>query len=149
MARSRISLRVFDVVNRYVDSPYKLGGRSRSEGYDCFSLVLAIGEDLGITVPDEFEGQTMNTYSDLWLSDQDEAKRVMFGLFEKLAEKISPSKAFVFDILVFEDENGENVGIHAGKDLVLSAFTDVGVKLANIKAFVVKGAYRWVLDMDT
>jgi len=132
------------IVDKYAGAPYKLGGRSRAEGYDCFSLVLALGEDFGVVVPETFEGQTMETYSKLWMDDPGEAKRVMLELFGKLAKKIPVGKMFASDILILDDGGEGNVGIHAGKDLALSVFTDVGVRLVNIRIFRVTGAYRWV-----
>lgn len=144
MAKTR--LRLVEIIGKYNGAPYKLGGSSREEGYDCFSLALALAEDFGVSIPKVFKGQTMETYSELWLKDRDKAKQVMFGLFAELGKSIPISRVFVGDVMIIEDKVGENVGTHAGKDLLLSAFTDIGVQLVSIGDFRIKGVYRWVMQ---
>jgi len=136
-------LKLVEIVGKYTGAPYMLGGFSRDEGYDCFSLVLAFAEDLGVKVPNSFSGQTMETYSELWVEDPKEAKRIMLELFGELGKEIAPHKAFASDVLILESKEGDNVGIHAGGSLVLSAFIDIGIQLVNVHNFKVTKAYRW------
>jgi cell wall-associated NlpC family hydrolase len=139
-------LKLAEIVGDYIGAPYKLGGSSYDEGFDCLRLVLKFGEDnIGVKIPDSYGGVTLDTYPELWEKDPVKAKILMLGLFEEIAEKIPPYKAFVTDILLLRDQEGDNVGIHVGQGLVLSVFTNIGVQLANINGFEVRGAYRWVV----
>ena len=141
-------IKLIEVMRKYTDAPYKLGGSSVEEGYDCFSLVLALGEEFGVTIPDTFKGQTRETYGKMWLKDPDKAKQVMLELFGELCEELRIGQAFVGDIFILENDEGMNVGIHAGNSLVITAFTDIGVRLANIGNFEVKGVYRWFRERN-
>ncbi|GAI73199.1 unnamed protein product, partial [marine sediment metagenome] len=36
-------MNLIELTQKYADIPYKLGGKSMEEGFDCFSLFLKIG----------------------------------------------------------------------------------------------------------
>ncbi len=136
-------LRMAEVVGDFIGAPYKLGGRSRHEGFDCLSLVLAMGEKLGFDVPDSFDGFDYDSYPELWLSDESKAKRIMIRLVSELGSKIEPHLAFAPDILVLGLEEDVLVGVHVGKDLFISAFVNAGVDFDNIRKYDIVGVYRW------
>ena len=138
--------KLVEIIRKYTGAPYKLGGSSIEEGYDCFSLVLTLGEEFGVTIPDAFKGQTMETYGELWLNEPEKAKQVMLDLFGELCEEKSIGNAFALDVLILEDSEGMSVGVHAGGGLLITVFTDRGVQLTNINNFKVKGVYRWVRE---
>jgi len=140
--------RLVDVTNKYIGAPYKLGGKSKREGFDCFGLSLYFARDeLGVEFPQEtYEGYTLDSYPEIWENDPSKAKRFMIGVFNLLAKRIPAEKAFVTDLLLMERGEDEYVGIHAGNGLVLTSFTNLGVQLANLNGFKVKGAYRWVVE---
>jgi len=131
---------------KYVGTPYKLGGWSREEGFDCLSLMLSIADDRGIEVPEEFEGVTRETYAELWETNKKKAERLLFKFAASLGQEIPPHRAFAGDLLIAKSKaDGSLVlAIHAGQSLMLSAFTDTGVDLVGLDHYEIKKAYKWV-----
>jgi len=134
-----------EITQKYVGCPYKLGGKNTTEGFDCISLIFALANDLGITLSESYGGVTLSSYPELWQSHPEKAKRLLLRFISSLGEAIPVGKAFVGDLLILETENGELfVGMHAGHDLILSAFTDIGIALMTTRACTIRSAYRWV-----
>jgi len=145
MKTQKKKLRMAEMTSGLVGAKYSLGNGSFSNGYDCVSLLLDVAKKRNLPVPDVFEGITRETYSALWNTNKPRAKATLFRFLASLGEKIKPKFAFTGDLLILKNkETGElTIGIHAGGDKVLSAFTDAGVALASLQAYTIKQAYRW------
>jgi len=142
------------ITAKYVGAPYKLGGKSKTEGFDCLSLIVALARDFKKEMVQDFKGIKMDQdlkrmietdYVEVWISDRDKVKQLMFDFVSSLGDPIPPSKAFVGDLLILESKRLKEItiGIHAGGDLILSAFTNAGVKLAKMSLFNIRAAYKW------
>jgi cell wall-associated NlpC family hydrolase len=139
-------LRLAKVAAKFVGAPYRLGGRSRNEGYDCLSLVLGLAEEWGIRIPEGFEGIEAGTYPAYWESDPESAKAMLIRFAASLGGEVLPHHAFAGDLLVLRPRLQPEIvilGLHAGGDLVLSAFTDLGVALLSLRLFRIEKAVRW------
>jgi len=130
---------------KYVGTPYKLGGQTIAEGLDCLSLMLNIGRDLKIPLPEEFEGITRENYGDYWLTYPDKAKLRFSRFVSTLGESVPIEKAFAGDFLVFTYKDGPiMIGLHAGQDLLLSAFADIGkIAVVSFRDYQIKRVIRW------
>jgi cell wall-associated NlpC family hydrolase len=132
-----------DIARKYVGSPYKLGGWSRESGFDCVSLIVTILNDYGINPPMKFEGLNNKSYAALWTGNKQKAKSVLFRYLLGLGSEVKTCFAFTGDIIFISGNGKLTAGIHGGNDLVLSAFTDRGVALANLQAYSIERAIRW------
>lgn len=143
--KKRKRLNMVRVTSQFVDSPYALGQASRSQGFDCISLLLGMAAKMDLSVPDEFEGVTRETYPELWDTNKEKAKAVLFRFLSTLGKEITPAFAFTGDLLILKNRQTGTltIGIHAGGDKIMSAFTDVGVKVIDLRLYKIKRAFRW------
>jgi hypothetical protein len=140
-------VRMNEVTAKYIGAPHKLGGKSIEEGFDCFSLLLELGEEFGVEIPDEFEDLDRDNYVDLFEEDRAKAAGRMVDFIKSVAEEIPIHTAFVGDIYVLEDNKGNIfTGIHAGNDLIFSSFFGDGVKCNHLRHYKIRSAYRWVVQ---
>jgi len=134
-----------EISSKYVDAPYKLGGFNRSEGFDCLSLIISLGRDLGIDMPTEFGGYTIYNYGTLWESDIRKAKVLLLNYIRNVCEEIHIGKIFVPDVVLVDDETDSFFGIVAGNGTILSSFIHYGVQTIPMRNLVIRRAFRWVL----
>jgi len=136
------------VTSKYVGAPYKLGGWSVEEGFDCISLIVTIGEDIGLEMPKNFGGYDRSNYMKIWMEEPSKAKELMLEFVASLGREIKPNFSSAWDLLVIVNKKSPTsfvVGINAGNGLILSAFTDIGVDLIPSKSVEIRRAYRWVM----
>ena len=133
------------LTDKFRGAPYKLGGWSRKEGFDCLSLIMCAAEHVGVNPPTAFRSITKESYPQLWIEDQTKAEAIFSELLGQLGDEIPPERASAGDILELRAKaSGEKVfGIHAGQTLVLTALEDKGVELVNLRLFEIEKAYRW------
>ncbi len=134
-----------EISGRYVGAPYKLGGFNREEGFDCLSLIISIGRDLGINMPMIFGGYDVATYPYLWESDVPKAKQLLLNYVIDISKEISISKLFVPDLVLVDNEEDYFFGIAAGNGNLISAFSNLGVRVEKMSSFTVRRAFRWVV----
>jgi len=137
------NFRFADIARKYVGCPYRLGGWSREEGYDCVSLIVSVLRDYGIDAPLAFEDLDKQNYADLWKQNKEQAKSILIRYLLRLGKDVNPCFAFTGDILFISSSGIITAGLHGGNDLVLSAFTDRGVALANLQPYKIEKAIRW------
>ena len=136
-----------EITSKYVGAPYKLGGWSVEEGFDCVSLIATIGEDIGLKMPKSFGDYDRSSYVEIWNKKPLEAKKLMLRFIASLGKEIESNFSSAWDLLVImnrKDPLSFIVGINAGNGLVLSAFTDIGVNLVSLKSAGIRKVYRWV-----
>lgn len=140
-------VRLNEITAQYIQAPHKLGGDNSQDGFDCFSLCLALGEDFGIEIPETFEDLDRRNYVELFEKNPKKAIKRMIDFLKSVAREIPAHEAFVGDIYILEDKRG-NVfsGIHAGNDLVISSFIEFGVRCEHLRKYTIRGVYRWVVQ---
>lgn len=107
----------------------KLVGRGYILGTnDCFSLILNYLSMNGVTVPDNYEGISRDTYADLFTNDPGKAKKLMVSFLDNLLETVPSAEAFAGDILLLVVP-GELpfLAINAGNGRVIGAAPSKGV----------------------
>jgi len=134
------------ITQKYVGVPYCLGGKSVDDGLDCFSLLLYLAKENHIEIPDSFEGVPVDNYVSLWNNDRLKAKKTLIRFVQNLGKEIPVGKCFAGDLLIlkFKGTGEMSIGMHAGKNLVLTVFIDEGVQLVTMDQLKIKRAYRWV-----
>ena len=103
-----------------IGTPFKAHGRSKTEGFDCYGLLIEVMKRNGITLPDLF-------YENLNAVSEADFKRIF--PFVKI-EKIE-----YLCIIVFKLYRRTHVGVYIGEDNFIHATEDCGV--------VVDKLHRW------
>jgi cell wall-associated NlpC family hydrolase len=135
---------VFGITQKYVGAPYKLGGWSRTNGFDCFSLVyITAVRDFHIQLPKEFEGITLDDYHELWEEDRVDAMSRLITFIRSVTKRVKKNFQISGDLLVLKSKTGMFIGIMAGTDSVLSSFENVGVALTRLNQYEILEARRW------
>jgi cell wall-associated NlpC family hydrolase len=143
MARFRLNL--VEIIRKYIGIPYKLGGKDFS-GMDCLALVNSVGRELGVNIPDEFEGICEEDATKLWTDSPDVAKRTLVSYILSLGKKIDISSLFPSDLVLFRDsENDLGVGIYIGNSLILASFIGDKIELVRRENFPIEAVIRWVV----
>ncbi len=140
-------VRLNEITAKYIGAPHRLGGKTFEDGYDCFSLCLALGEDFGQKIPYDFEDLDQENYVALFEKDKKKAIKRMIDFLKSVAREIPAHEAFVGDIYILEDSQGNIFsGIHAGNDLVMSSFIEFGVRCEHLRKYTIRGVYRWAVQ---
>ena len=138
-------LKLSKLTARYVGTPYRLAGQNTVEGLDCLTLVLSLARDLMVPVPAQFEGSDGKNHAELWTQDSERAKARFIRFVKTLGPELPPHRAFAGDLLILKGkETGDTVvALHAGGDVALTAWTDVGCHLINTRLFDIKRVINW------
>lgn len=128
-----------EIGRKYVGAPFKIGGWSREEGMDCFTLLMTVLDEMGYETPDDFEGYTRETYHEAWLENPLRALVKLENYIRSFADELPRHQARPGDVLIF-DEDGAT-GICAGNALVMAA-TRAGVQMLNVSAYPNFKVYR-------
>ena len=143
MARFRLNLA--EVAGKYVDIPYKLGGKDLS-GMDCLMFINSIGRELGVNIPDEFKGVNEDNYTKLWSEFPDRAKLSFISYALSLGKKIEIPFLFPPDLVLFKDgDDVLGVGVYVGKGLILSSFVGDKVGLVQRGNYPIEVVIRLVV----
>lgn len=133
-----------EITRAYVDRPYALG-RACSEGLDCFSFVYDYMARLGMDLPAEWRGLTLQSYADLYQSDPEEAKRIMVEFIGEHAQEIAPVQAFAGDILLLQLTGTSTLpflAVHGGQTVCLAASPEFGVRPWDLHNYTIERAWR-------
>lgn len=137
-------MNIFQLTKKYTGSPYKLGGSSREEGFDCLSLMLSIAEDHGVKVPETLEGANRENYAELWKSNRPKAIAIFLKLVKTFGTEVPVGQMFAGDIVIAKTTVGETmIGIHAGDDMVMMVYTDVGVQIETLRNMKILRVIKW------
>lgn len=130
--------------NKFLGAPYKLGGQSKREGFDCFSFIYCFYKELGFDMPDGIDGVSATDYMDLWERDEEAAKKVMWNYINTFTDLISISNMAFGDIVVIKLENGNLYpSIYGGNDKIVLSEMDRGIVVYSLDMFEFVGVRRW------
>lgn len=138
-------LNLAGIISKYIDVPYKLGGKDLS-GMDCLMMINSIGRELGMNIPDEFRGINEDSYSEFWTSSPDQAKYIFLSYVRSLGEVVEPYHLFPPDIVLFKDGNGVlGAGIYVGNGLILSSFVGDKISLVHRDSYNIEVVIKWAV----
>ena len=112
--------------------PFKVHGRNKEEGFDCYGLLIELAKRQGVTFQDAF-------YSDI------KDKNIYYNfLKEKLpVEKIDNLEENCI-LLMLKDNNFSHVGVYLGEGKFIHATENKGVCISKLdhNNNKIKGLYR-------
>ena len=103
-----------------IGAPFRIHGRSKKEGFDCYGLLIEVMKRNGITLPDLF-------YEDICAVSDKNFKHIFS--FEKI------EKPELLCIILFKLSKGTHVGLYIDDGEFIHATEDYGVVLDKL--------YRW------
>lgn len=127
------------LTSTFVGRPYRLGQT------DCFSAILRYIEACGYPTPQEFEGQTRESYADLFLAQPQEAKTVMVRLIDSLLPSLFPAQAFAGDILLLRLTGTDSppfLAIDGGNGHALAAVESRGICQLSLRNYTIERVWR-------
>ena len=138
------------IADKYIGKPYELGGWGKP-GYDCFSVLIAMLRDSGLTIPQrsEWKGISLSNYDTLWNEDKIKAKRFVIDSLSKYLTKHT-GQIQQGDILLLtcgnEGIKDAFLGIHIS-NRIISSIKQRGVKAFPFKYFSVHNKYKVNYDI--
>ena len=137
-------MKMSEISRKYVGVPYKVGGNSVEEGFDCIRLCLAVGRDLGHVLPESprIGEYDLSNYTALFAPGMpfEIQKKSMVGFFEAYFDEIEFGQAFVGDIALLEAREMITAGTIVGNGNVMVTLIDRGVTIIALDKFRIK---RW------
>lgn len=118
---------------RLVDASFFVGDSSL--GWDCYSSLKHFYAEIGISIPTELDGWTVDNYGERWKKDQEEGRKILTKLLFGLGRKIDVNYMQRGDLLIFEGTKIPTFpGIFLGNGNCLMVF-DIGAKVVPLKFF--------------
>jgi len=124
--------------DRFFGAPYKFGGQSKEDGFDCLSFTKNYYEELGKEVP---------IFADLYPMYKDnpaKVKRLMWKRLFKCTVEVPINQIQPGDLIIFKHEEfGSYPGIWLGNGNLGASFSDTGVTVVNSVGVELLSARRW------
>ena len=114
-------------------SPYKVHGRNKEEGFDCYGLVMEIYKRKGEKLPDFF-------YDDVKPDDTKEVYNYALPYVEKVDKPVDMC------LCCFAIPNeSKHIGIYIGEGKMIHAVKNIGVAVTDVKRYshFFEGYYRF------
>lgn len=128
------------ITKKFLDSPYRLGGKSFKDGFDCLSLVRKYKEEIGLENEKMFEDLDMDDgYVDRYLHG--EWKEIYLRYLESLGKVTEPQYSRPGDILVITNNELVSAGINVGNGKAM-IITKKGIKVWPFSVLEIKEAVR-------
>jgi cell wall-associated NlpC family hydrolase len=122
------------VVGKYLNKPFKRGGHHIKDGLDCYGFCFAVMREMGKTIPRKFGEWTLDNYYKLYISDVEEAERILFEAFDTIGEAVPPIKVIAGDLCIIRHQNGRHFpAIYIGNGNAMASFLDAGVRAFGLK----------------
>jgi cell wall-associated NlpC family hydrolase len=91
---------IANAISKFIDQPHAIG--NPSQGWDCLNSLLDFYREMGVKLPDEFEGYTEANYGARWEKSQDKCRQALERFILGLGEQIAPAYMMRGDLLVFK-----------------------------------------------
>lgn len=127
----------------YLNKPYL---RSSKEGWCCFSMSYDYGIRLGLDLPTEYKGHTLESYDELYKNNPEEAVNLMLEFIDIYYPKVN-DKIKYGDLVSMKLKNLKlypyaSLGIYAGRGNLLTAILDKNITMASLKNYKIINHYR-------
>lgn len=117
-------VRVANAVKDLVDKSYHLG--PSSDGYDCIAIIQSFYGAMGVDLPKEYKGFTIENYAERWVAG--EGRSEFLEYLTGLGKEVGANYMLAGDLMVFEHNGQPYPGIYLGNGHVICAF-EKGVKV--------------------
>ena len=110
---------------------FKVHGRNKEEGFDCYGLVIEIMKRQGITIPDPI-------YTDIQKTEETYNQLMKKIKYEKLVKPVE------YCIVLIDLKNARHIGVYLGNGDFIHATENCGVIIEPIKRWnsKIEGFYK-------
>jgi len=91
---------ISNAIERLIDAPFALGDTEK--GWDCLNSLANFYDACGFKFPREFKDWNEQNYSQKWLEDVEEGRRIFVEFLMSLGEPVDPCYLLRGDILILE-----------------------------------------------
>ena len=134
------------ISSKYVGAPYRMGGWSRQNGFDCFSLLYIIAvNDYKMTLPKTFGGYTLDNYKDFWENCPRGTTRALIKYIRSVTDPVKKNYGLAGDVLILRGDHNIFLGMRSGTSMILSSFEDAGVTISPLKYYKLLESRRWAI----
>jgi len=139
---------ITSLVSDIIEVPYKLGGFTPEEGFDCFSFLYYFYDKLGFNIPpldDLGYGINRDNYVELYEANPKRMLRIMFRVICKLTTSGKLNYLEVPDTLIYKSNGGDSSGIYIGQSNILVLDVNLGICVIPRKHLKMDGVLirRW------
>ena len=127
-------------VDEVMGADYSLGNM------DCFMLIILYLRRRGVKLPDEFKGQNLHSYSELYECESDKAKLIMTELMDSIFGEGQPDRARPGDVVLVKVRAKNHpafLAINAGNGFIVFAAKAEGVMVSPIKYYRILRGWKW------
>jgi len=89
-------------IDRMIDKPFFLGDLTGERGWDCLNTIKSFYTELGVVLPDEFEGVTWGSYAAKWDDDPEIARETLIRFLKSLGRPVGVNYCLRGDLLIIE-----------------------------------------------
>lgn len=114
-----------------IDAGYHLGP-GVDGSYDCVTMVLKFYGNLGVDMPSEFQGFTLQNYAERWAKG--EGRQELFEFLSRMGSAVKHNFWRSGDLMIFQGTGVIFPGVYLGSNHVLCAF-EKGCKVVPFTAF--------------
>ncbi len=139
------------ILRDFIGAQFKLGGRSKEEGYDSFSFFYLLYKRRGYDMPFSFDfldapDVDFDNYAELWEKDPARIEKLLWSYVLALTEPLeSIGYLLCGDVVVIKDADGDIQScIWLGNDLIGTTTVDYGIQALDRRYFNIVEARRWV-----
>ena len=123
-----------DVLAPFVDKPFRPGGTG-PDGYDCVGLCWAVLRALGMDVPDEYAGWSVQGagYVEWAKRDRAAADALVRKMMETVGEAVEPGYILPGDLILVDFAGlAETLAVYCGNDVAVTSTPKTGVRAFNL-----------------
>jgi hypothetical protein len=138
------------ILRDIIGAPFKLGGKSKDEGYDGFSFFYLLNKRRGFDMPFSFDfldapDVNFDNYAELWERDPERIESLIWSYILALTEPLDSIRYLMCgNVVVVKDKDGDmQVCIWLGNGLVGIATADYGVQALDRRYFDIVEGRRW------
>jgi len=140
------------ILRKFIGAPFKVGGRSKNEGYDSFSFFYLLHKERGYGVPFSFDfldapDVNFDNYAELWEEDPERTESLLWSYILAVTEP-HPNIMYLEcgDVVIVKDKDDDiHSCIWLGNDLVGVATKDYGIQALDRRYFDIIEGRKWAL----
>jgi len=107
------------ITSKYVGQPFSK--------YNCLGILHAIYADLGVDLPIEYGGYTLDNYYQFFQADPQTAQALMAEMIQTLGQEVSINQKRLGDLLIISQDGDYFPAMYMGGSTAIASFYKDGV----------------------
>lgn len=134
------------ILSRLIGAPYKLGGQSKDDGFDCLSFIVNANKERGLPIPESYKGITLDSYADLWNKDRNEAKKILMDFIYDHTTETTFGYIEVGDIAIMAINKEVVPTFWCGNNKIAVMVNNIGARLVDYRIGIPLAFRKWIRE---